>query len=325
MNADAVTPLVEQLRGQLIPAVPVPFDGRGINADAQRRYAHWMAGQPVGGAAVWVHTGRGLFLTAGERAEVLETWRDEAPDLPIICGVGVPRGEDLPADPRARTDRTTQLTVQMAEAARDGGAAAVMVHPPEPLAALPDADSRVVELHRAVAAAGIPVIAFHLYKAASGLPYTPDLVERLLQVDGVIGIKLATLDSVMDYQELSDVVLGSGSLLITGEDRFLGYSLMMNAEAALVGLGAACTDLTAGLLAAWFARRHPEFIALSAQVDEFARVTFTQPMEGYVQRMLWALEADGVIPEGARDPFGPELPAGEQEWVRDAVGAMRET
>lgn len=284
-----------------------------------------MASQPVGGVALWVHTGRGLWLTDEERRAVLQTWRDEARDLPVICGVGVPRGETLPTDPRERTDRAIDLTVRMAEAAHDGGAAGLMVHPPEALAALPDADDRVADLHEAVAAVGLPVIAFHLYKQASGLPYTPALVERLLQLDGVIGIKLATLDSVVDYQELSGVVLGSGSLLITGEDRFLGYSLMMGAEAALIGLGAACTDLTAKLMRAWFTRSLPQFIALSALVDEFARVTFTQPMEGYVQRMLWALEADGVIPEGARDPFGPELPDREREWVRDAVGAIRET
>ena len=37
-------------------------------------------------------------------------------------------------------------------------------------------------------------------------------------------------------------------LLITGEDRFLGYSLMCGAEAALIGMAAACTDLQAELL-----------------------------------------------------------------------------
>ena len=37
-------------------------------------------------------------------------------------------------------------------------------------------------------------------------------------------------------------------LLITGEDRFLGYSLMMGARAALIGMGAALTDIQAQLL-----------------------------------------------------------------------------
>jgi len=43
-------------------------------------------------------------------------------------------------------------------------------------------------------------------------------------------------------------------------------------------------------------------------VDRFAQVTFTRPMEGYIQRMLWALVAEGVVPaEATFDPWGPEI------------------
>jgi 4-hydroxy-tetrahydrodipicolinate synthase len=47
-------------------------------------------------------------------------------------------------------------------------------------------------------------------------------------------------------------------------------------------------------------------------------------MEGYVRRMLWALAADGVIPDDAcDDPWGPSLPPAERDAVRRAVGAAR--
>ncbi len=36
--------------------------------------------------------------------------------------------------------------------------------------------------------------------------------------------------------------------MITGEDRFLGYSLMCGTRATLIGMGAACTALPAALL-----------------------------------------------------------------------------
>lgn len=317
--SDGTAALIEQLRGRLIPAVPVPFDARGrIDTDAHHAYARWMARQSVGAVAVWVHTGRGLWLTDDQREEVLATWRGGAPRLPIICGVGVPRGEGDAAD------RVIARTVRMAEAARAGGAAAVMVHPPEALASVPDVGARLEDLHRAVAGVGLPVIAFHLYQEASGLAYPPDIVRRLLGVEGVIGIKLATLDSVMTFQELAGVMADfPESLLITGEDRFLGYSLMMGADAALVGLGAACTDVMAALLEAWFSRRLPHFVGLSAVIDALAGATFTAPMEGYVQRMLWALEADGVIRGDPLDPFGPVLPPDERDGVRHAVQALR--
>jgi 4-hydroxy-tetrahydrodipicolinate synthase len=47
-------------------------------------------------------------------------------------------------------------------------------------------------------------------------------------------------------------------------------------------------------------------------------------MEGYIRRMLWALAADGIIPDDAcDDPWGPQLPAAEREAVRRAVREAR--
>jgi 4-hydroxy-tetrahydrodipicolinate synthase len=113
-------------------------------------------------------------------------------------------------------------------------------------------------------------------------------------------------------------------LLITGEDRFLGYSLMMGARAALIGMGSALTDLHASLLSAHASGDDHAFLRLSTQLDALSQATFTAPMEGYIRRMLWALAAEGVIPEEAcDDPWGPELPAAEREAVRRAVREAR--
>src|SRR5262245_62126952 len=70
------TALFERLRGGLFPAVPVPRRADGsLDRAAQEAYATWMAGQPVAGAAVWVHTGRGLLIPPSMRREVLNSWR----------------------------------------------------------------------------------------------------------------------------------------------------------------------------------------------------------------------------------------------------------
>jgi len=43
-----------------------------------------------------------------------------------------------------------------------------------------------------------------------------------------------------------------------------------------------------------------------------------------VRRMLWALAADGVIPEeSCDDPWGPAFSPGERETVRQAVRRAR--
>lgn len=286
--------LVARLEGGLIPAVPVPFRGAAIAADAQQRYARWMAGQPVAGVAVWAHTGRGPHLSDGQRRAVLGAWRDALPDRVIVAGAA---------------------TLDMARAARAGGADALL--------AFPRADDPVA--WHAALGQELPVIAFYLYEAAGGVAYDDATLAAILALPAVIGIKVATLDSVMTYQRIAALLRGMpGKLLITGEDRFLGYSILMGARAALVGMGAALTDLHCELLRAHTGGDTVGFNRLLAVLDRFAQATFVPPMEGYVRRLLWAIAADGVIPaEACDDPWAPAVAPGEREVVVRAVHDAR--
>jgi 4-hydroxy-tetrahydrodipicolinate synthase len=262
--------------------------------DAQRAYAQWMADQPVAGVAVWAHTGRGPHLSPEQRETVLAAWRAALPKQVIVAGAS---------------------SVEMARAAKRGGADALLAFPRDhdPVA------------HHAALARELPVIAFYLYAAAGGVAYDDATLHAILALPGVVGIKVATLDSVMTFQRIAAVMREHrDKVLITGEDRFLGYSISMGARAALIGMGAALTDLQAALLGAFHDGDHDVFQRLSTQLDAFAQTTFIPPMEGYIRRMLWALAADGVIPDDAcDDPWGPALPAVERETVRRAVREAR--
>ena len=128
----------------------------------------------------------------------------------------------------------------------------------------------------------------------------------------------------MTFQQLAVAVSEvPGALLVTGEDRFLGYSLMMRSRCALIGLAAGCTDLSVALMNAWMSGDGERFLRCAATIDRFAQATFVAPMEGYVQRMLWVLEDDGVLPRAAVDPFAPALDALDRERVRVAVNTIR--
>jgi len=272
----------------------VPFRAATLALDAQRDYARWLAQQPVAGVAVWAHTGRGPHLSAEERRSVLSTWRAALPDKVIVAGAN---------------------SVEMAREAQSGGADAVLAFPRR---------EDPVAYHKGLGRE-LPVIAFYLYEAAGGVAYDDDTLRALLDLPEVIGIKVATLDSVMTFQRIA-AVAGTypENLLVTGEDRFLGYSLILGARAALIGLGAALTDLQVRLLAAFAARRYAAFLQLSSLLDGFAAATFVRPMEGYVRRMLWALAADGVLPPDAcDDPWGPTLGPEEREAVQRAVREAR--
>lgn len=250
-----------------------------------------MAQQEISGVAVWAHTGRGPHLSVEQRAVVLAAWRAALPKKLIIAGAN---------------------SAEMAREAKRGGA--------DMLLAFPRRNDPVA--YHAELAAELPVIAFYLYEAAGGVDYDDETLRAILALPRVIGIKVATLDSVMTFQRVAAVMLKHfpDKLLITGEDRFLGYSLLMGANAALIGMGAALPDMQVALLRAWASGDTLAFVRLSTRVDAFGAVTFTSPMEGYIRRMLWALAADGVIPEeSCDDPWGPALPESEREAVRRFV------
>jgi 4-hydroxy-tetrahydrodipicolinate synthase len=318
----AASRLAAGLAGKLIPAVPVPHAADGIfDPAAQRQYAAWMARQPIGGVAAWVHTGRGLYLGGEVASNVLESWRAALPaPLLLIAGAGArprerkgTRGRTRttpPADPVGLTAFVIQSTLEMAREAKQHGADAILAFPPVLLRDLDDRDRRVVEVHAALAEVGLPVLAFFLYEAAGGISYSERALDRILALPHVAGIKVATLDSVMTFQEVARRV-PEGKLLISGEDRFLGYSLMAGARSALIGLGAARTKLTAELLASHAASDWERFHALSSVVDRLAAATFREPMDGYIRRMLHILARDGVVPaQFAHDPWGP----GVADW-----------
>jgi 4-hydroxy-tetrahydrodipicolinate synthase len=291
-----VSTLAERLDSGLIPAVPVPFRGGEIDLGAQRSYGAWMAGQPVAGVAVWAHTGRGPHLTGEQRRDVLESWREALPDRVLVAGA---------------------RDIGMAIEARRGKADALL--------AFPQANDPVTYHQRL--SRELPVIAFYLYAGAGGVDYDDQTLHRILELPEVIGIKVATLDSVMTFQRIAAVLRDHPTkLLVTGEDRFLGYSLLLGARAALVGMGAALPDLQADLVRARWAEDWTRFFSLSELCDRFGQVTFIAPMEGYIRRMLWAAAAEGAIPpEACDDPWGPPLPAEERQAVERLVRDARST
>jgi 4-hydroxy-tetrahydrodipicolinate synthase len=299
----------QQLRGQLFPAVPAPMtaDGR-IHVDGQRRYVAHLAAEPIGGVAVWAHTGRGLLLTEAQREQVLTAWR---------AGLGTGRILIASAGtgPAARDfDALCLGARRMARQAADLGADAVLVHPPSLIRGRPDQDRLVLDYHAAVAEAGLPLILFLLYEAAGGVSYRADVLETLLNRPEVLGVKVATLDSVMTFQDVAALIQSRApsKVLVSGEDRFLGYSLMAGAEAALVGMGAACASMQVELLQAHHKGDAERFLTLNRWVDDLGRHTFRAPMEGYIRRMLWCLVHQGVLPaEAAHDPWGPDLDPAE--------------
>ena len=311
--------LHRRLRGGLIPATPVPFDSDGkFHEPAHDSYLRYMSSQAIAGVAVWAHTGRGLMLDAETARRVMDGWRSALPDKVLIAGVGAK------ANYSAAQQGITS-TLRMAEAAARYGADALLAYPPTWLRDHPASESLIVEHHSRLSELGLPIVLFYLYAAAGGVHYRAELLDELLSLPHVIGIKVATLDSVMTYQDIARQMQTKhpDKLLITGEDRFLGYSLQRGAQAALIGLGAVCCDLQAELIRAHCEGNAARFLELSDAIDQLAEAVFVHPMEGYIQRILWALAHLGVIPgEAAYDPWAPEPRSDEFNKIGRLVNSL---
>ena len=315
----SLTELKATLAGGLIPAVPVMFDREHhFHERAHEAYVSFMSSQPIAGVAVWAHTGRGLLLDNETAQRVMREWRQGIADKPLIAGVGA-RNRD------ANPQEATSATLAMALAAGNYGADALLVYPPSWLKHHAQRDSLIIKHHESLANVGLPLVLFYLYEAAGGVRYTETVLDELLTLPNVIGIKMATLDSVMTYQDVAAQVRSRhpDKLLITGEDRFLGYSLRRGAQAALIGMGAVCCDLQADLIEAHVAGNAQRFLEVSDLIDRLAEVLFVDPMEGYIGRILYALARLGVIPaDAANDPWGPALTTSELDNINTLLNTL---
>jgi len=306
------------LTAGLIPAAPVMFDReRRFHERAHEAYVAFMSSQTIAGVAVWAHTGRGLLLDDETAQRVMRHWREAIAGKPLIAGVG--------ARSNVNPQQATSATLSMASTAAEHGADALLIYPPSWLKHHEQRDALIVEHHERLSKLGLPMVLFYLYEAAGGVCYPTQVLDELLTLPNVVGIKMATLDSVMTYQAVARHIQSRhpDKLLITGEDRFLGYSLQRGAKAALIGMGAVCCDLQADLLKAHFAGNAKRFLELSDLVDQLAEVLFIDPMEGYIGRILYALSKLGIIPAGAaNDPWGPSLTSRELDNITNALHTL---
>ncbi|MEU6998675.1 dihydrodipicolinate synthase family protein [Nonomuraea sp. NPDC046570] len=283
--------LRDRLRGTLIAAPATPMTATGeVDLDLLSRYFAGLVADGADGLAVLAHTGRGPFLPPETRAAVIE--RAVALGVPVIAGVG-------------------GSAVEEAQVAAELGADGVLVFP---------AEGDRVAGHEAVwEAAGLPMIAFDLYT----MPCPPAVLRKIVDHPGVAGLKTALLADAMGCQETIAITRQAGKLAITGEDRMFGPSLLWGAEAALVGIAAAAVEVTKDVLRAFAGSDLRRFDQASARLDRLAEQTFTAPMEGYVQRMLWVAADEGRIPEShAFDLYGPPLEA--RRPVEAVITAVQE-
>jgi 4-hydroxy-tetrahydrodipicolinate synthase len=262
-----------------------------------------MAGRAIGGVVVWSPIGRGSQLRLEDRSEIFRSWRHGlGEDGLLVASIGAPawarRPDDLIEAARAMADQAAGL-----------GADALLVMPPGAFRGRPDRDRLVLEYHAGVATSSLPMFLAYRREASGGVAYGPEILAQLLARSEILGVEIATIDGIATFQQVAALVReqAPGKLVVSGEERFLGYSLLCGAEVAMVGLGAAHPSTAIALIQAHVNKDASNFLKLTKELDDLARPIFRAPMEGSVLRLLQSMVQLGVIPpEAANDPWGPE-------------------
>lgn len=273
----------DALSGLLIAAVATPMTAeRRIDSAVTRSYFRGILADGADGLAVALHTGRGPMLEVPERVGLVE----DACSLTsmVMTGVSAAAGIDHSTDWSSRAARAGATSLL------------VLADPARSLEWTLEFFDSLWE------AAGLPLIVFDLYTA----PYTLDDLCALLDHPAVAGLKPARLYDAIACQNGIAAALERGRCVLTGEDRMFGPSLMWGAQGALVGIAAASVAVTATAVAAHRSGDAEGFLRASAIVDDLAAVTFREPWDGYVQRMLWIAASEDLIPSSfAVDPYRP--------------------
>lgn len=231
MRPNELKPL---LSGVMAFSVTPFMDDQALDLEALTRHVDWMSRSGVHSIAVAGAVGEFYALTFDEYRDVIEaSLRAAGGRVPVLIGIG----------------HSTRMATELARVAADAGAAGLLVNPL--YVAVPGVDG-LLRHHEALAgAADLGQIVF----STRGTPYGPDALERLAEIDHVVGLK----------DELGDLDLFLACVERLGERLVWINGMAEPYTSAYFAVGATC--MTTGL--ANFAPRIPLAIVQAAATGDY--------------------------------------------------------
>jgi 4-hydroxy-tetrahydrodipicolinate synthase len=180
----------------------LPFkDDFSVDYDAYAEHVRFLAGAGCDGVAPNGSLGEYQTLSEEERARVVSTAIEAAPEgFTVMAGVGAYGGLQ---------------TVKWAEQAAEAGASSLMLLPPNSYRATED---EVVDHYRRAAAVGLPIVAYN-NPIDTKVDLTPQLIARLHGEGLIVGVKEFTGDVRRAYEikELApdmDLLIGTDDTVV---------------------------------------------------------------------------------------------------------------
>jgi len=304
------SPSIDRFRGIHAATVcPLLDDGR-IDEDALA--AHLSAVSRVDGITGLLingHAGENFMFGRDDKRRVTEIARRACPPHTLlVCGIN------------AEDSLEAQRHVDDAAAA---GADAVLVFPPFSWALAQDAELALRHHRIATANSALPLFIYQAGVRAGVLGYTPEVLERLVQLPNVIGIKEGSWESAA-YEANRRLVRRAAPhvLVCASGDEHLLTCFVVGTEGSLVSLACVAPELVVALYRAIEGGELATARQLNERIYPLAKAIYGTAPGGHANaRLKTCLRLLGRIPSDAmRPPMGP-LPAAEVEMLAQALQA----
>jgi len=279
------------VRGVVIP-LPTPFRGDlDVDHEALARYVGWLIGHGIDTVMTTVGTSRFNLLTPDEAKAVNQT---------VVEAAGG-RATTIVANPQFGS---THHAVTFARHARVIGADYFLAYYPERYYG----DDNTVEFFSAIASAadGLGILVHETpMRCGFGGParhYSAAVLERLLQIDGVVGMKEEALDA--DHSNALVETFSGGAIVIGaggGMSRYLERDFDRGAAAYLGGIGGFAPAVELAFFSALTGGRRAEAERIVAELE---RPYFDTVVPwGWHPALKAAISLKGLLPIEERPPM----------------------
>jgi 4-hydroxy-tetrahydrodipicolinate synthase len=290
----------KDLKG-IIPAIVTPFATDGeLDRDGLVRLTRFLLDNGVHGIMTTGGNGEFPHLLREEKRMVTETVAKEVKGLvPVIAGTAA---------------CSTRETLLLSRDAKEVGADAVILTPPY-FYKLPD-ESTLRHFKTLSDNLEIPIIVYNnpLY---TGNNLSPDLIDKIADYKGVIGLK----QSNSDLGQLVEAIRRSGEKIsiCTGIDSQFYPSLCAGARGIFSTAACVIPKQMVQIFDFIENEKHDEAFSLHMKIQELNRLLEYDP--GYVAPCKAALGILGLPGGPVREPL-PELSSTEGEALKQALGNL---
>ncbi|MBH5317104.1 4-hydroxy-tetrahydrodipicolinate synthase [Paenibacillus sp. GSMTC-2017] len=274
----------QDLKGIYVPVVTPFLPSTELDIESYRNYLGKLLEQDIQGLVINGTTGESPTVSWDEVVELVQTTKASMlakhSRMPIVIGTGT---------------NDTVSTVKRTEWAGQLGADAVMVI--VPYYNRPSQEG-IIEHFRKVAEVGVPVIAYEV-PARTGVRLTADTTLRIMELDGVIGLK----DSSGGTALVSELTSRGSKPVLCGDDI---YFHTMLSQGAAGGILASANINTQDFINVFRLASQGDFKAAKKAFDPLAPLIAKLFQEPNPAPLKWLLAQQGVISSGTlRLPMVP--------------------